>query len=106
MLNHYIHNPQLQQESKHIANKRDEITTITNAPDQKTRSGGRDYNLLLTLYNTGARVSEITRLQRQDVDLQRQHAVHLHGKGRKERIIPLWHQTVTMIFPRIYRHLT
>jgi len=42
-------------------------------------------------------VSEIIRLQRQDVDLVRQHAVHLHGKGRKERIIPLWQQTVRVL---------
>lgn len=75
----------------------DEITAIINAPDQKSWSGYRDHNLLLTLYNTGARVSEITRLQRQDVDLQRQYAVHLHGKGRKERIIPLWQQTITAL---------
>ncbi len=76
---------------------RDEITAIVGAPNQKTWSGYRDYNLFLTLYNTGARVSELTRLQRQDVDLQRQHAVHLHGKGRKERIIPLWKQTITAL---------
>ncbi len=77
--------------------ERDEITAIVNAPNQTSWSGYRDHNLLLTLYNTGARVSEITRLQRQDVDLQRQYAVHLHGKGRKERIIPLWHQTITAL---------
>ena len=77
--------------------ERDEITAIVNSPNQKTWSGCRDHNLLLTLYNTGARVSEITRLQRQDVDLQHQHTVHLHGKGRKERIIPLWQQTVVAL---------
>jgi len=82
---------------------RDEITAIVNAPNQKTWSGYRDHNLLLTLYNTGARVSEITRLQRQDVDLQRQHAIHLHGKGRKERIIPLWQQTITALHAWIKR---
>ena len=82
---------------------RDEMTAIVNAPNQKTWSGYRDHNLLLTLYNTGARVSEITHLQRQDIDLQRQHAVHLHGKGRKERIIPLWQQTITALHAWIKR---
>lgn len=71
-----------------------EIEAILNVLDLDTWTGRRDYVLLLTLYNTGARVSEIIRVQRQDVDLQRQHAVHLHGKGRKERIIPLWSKSI------------
>jgi len=73
---------------------KDEVSALLNAPDPDTWSGHRDRILLLALYNTGARVSEIIRVQRQDVDLQRQHAVHIHGKGRKERIIPLWPHTV------------
>lgn len=49
--------------------------------------------MLTTAYNTGARVSEITALCKGDVLLERQSAVHLHGKGRKERVIPLWKNT-------------
>jgi integrase/recombinase XerD len=30
-----------------------------------------------------------------DIDFKRQHAIHLYGKGRKERIIPLWPTTMT-----------
>ncbi len=74
-----------------------EIEAILNAPDPSTWTGRRDHLLLLTLYNTGARVSEIVRVQRQDVDIQQQQTVHLHGKGRKERIIPLWPKCVVAL---------
>ena len=49
--------------------------------------------MFATLYNTGARVSEITGLRVGDVLLDRRTAVLLHGKGRKERVIPLWTST-------------
>lgn len=71
-----------------------EIDALLKVQNLTTWFGRRDHVLLLTLYNTGARVSEIIRIQIMDVDLQRQHAIHLHGKGRKERIVPLWPQTV------------
>jgi integrase/recombinase XerD len=74
-----------------------EMDALLNMLDLTTWFGRRDHALLITLYNTGARVSEIVKLQVKDVDLQRQHAIHLHGKGRKERIIPLWPQTVIEI---------
>lgn len=72
---------------------REQITAILAAPDRRTWSGHRDTVLLATIYNTGARVSEITALRVRDVLLNRQTAVHLHGKGRKERVIPLWKNT-------------
>jgi site-specific recombinase XerD len=48
------------------------------------------------MYNTGARVSEIIGGRRQDLDVKRQQSVHLNGKGRKERIIPLWKETAAL----------
>jgi len=74
---------------------RDQIAAILAAPDRRTWSGHRDAVLLATTYNTGARVSEITALRVRDVLLDRQTAVHLHGKGRKQRVIPLWKNTAT-----------
>lgn len=74
---------------------RDEVAAILAAPDRGTWNGHRDAVLLATTYNTGARVSEITGLRVRDVLLDRQTAVHLHGKGRKERAIPLWKSTAT-----------
>ncbi|MHB8449459.1 MAG: site-specific integrase [Mycobacteriales bacterium] len=72
---------------------REQIAAILAAPDRRTWSGHRDQVLLATAYNTGARVSELTGLRVRDVLLDRQTAVHLHGKGRKQRVIPLWPTT-------------
>ena len=66
---------------------REQVAAILAAPDRRTWSGHRDAVLLATTYNTGARVSEITGLRVRDVLLDRQTAVHLHGKGRKQRAI-------------------
>lgn len=74
---------------------REQTAAILAAPDRTTWSGHRDAVLLATACNTGARVSEITGLRIRDVLLDRQAAVHLHGKGRKERAIPLWRNTAT-----------
>ena len=55
----------------------------------------RDHALFLLMYNTGARVSEIIGVKVGDVVLDASAAcVHLHGKGRKQRSVPLWHTTV------------
>jgi integrase/recombinase XerD len=76
---------------------REQVAAILAAPDRGTWSGRRDAVLLATAYNTGARVSELTALQVRDVLLDRQTAVHLHGKGRKQRVIPLWKNTTTQL---------
>ena len=54
----------------------------------------RDHLLLTLLYNTGARVSEIVNVKVGDVVLDGSACVHLRGKGRKQRSVPLWHSTV------------
>jgi site-specific recombinase XerD len=76
---------------------RPEIEALLAAPNQKTWSGRRDHVLLTTLYNTGARASEIIAVRRMDVESERCTAVHLHGKGRKERVVPLWKQTTRVL---------
>ena len=76
---------------------RDEIVAIIDAPDRTTWSGQRDAVLFAVLYNTGARVSEITRLHVADVLLERASSVLLHGKGRKERVVPLWKSTAAQL---------
>jgi len=72
---------------------REEMEALLAAPNRKTWSGQRDYTLLLTFYNSGARVSEITSLKRSQVQLGPTSYLQLHGKGRKERAIPLWQKT-------------
>jgi integrase/recombinase XerD len=56
-------------------------------------SGRRDHALLLTLYNSGARVSELTALEQSQFNLGAQSFLQLQGKGRKERTVPLWTTT-------------
>jgi integrase/recombinase XerD len=57
----------------------------------------RDCLLLALMYNTGARVSEVIGVRVSDVVLDAAACVHLHGKGRKERSVPLWRSTVKAI---------
>ncbi len=57
----------------------------------------RDCLLLALMYNTGARVSEVIGVKVADVVLDAAACVHLHGKGRKERSVPLWRSTVKVI---------
>jgi site-specific recombinase XerD len=76
---------------------REEMEALLNASDTNTWSGCRDAVLLAVLYNTGARVSEITALHVADVLLERELAIHLHGKGRKERVVPIWKNTATRL---------
>ena len=72
---------------------RPEIDAILAAPGTETWSGRRDYALLLTLYNTGARISEILSLRQQNLAFGATSLLHLQGKGRKERSVPLWPTT-------------
>ncbi len=76
---------------------RSEVYAILNAPDISTWSGKRDRALWSTMYNTGGRVSEMTGIRCGDVILEGQPTIHLHGKGRKERSVPLWHSTASML---------
>lgn len=71
---------------------RDEIDSIL-AATSPTWSGQRDHLLFLLLYNTGARVSEVLSLHVRDVLAADGAHLILHGKGRKERTIPLWRST-------------
>lgn len=65
--------------------------------DRTTRDGRRDYVLLATMFNTGARVQEILDLRPQDLQLVAPAHVRLFGKGRKERLCPLWPQTAQLL---------
>ena len=72
--------------------ERDEIDTLFAKIPKKGRFALRDRTLLLFLYNTGARVQEAADLRVANLDLGNQPKVHLHGKGDKWRICPLWDQ--------------
>jgi site-specific recombinase XerD len=75
----------------------EEMQAVIQAPPS-TWIGQRDHLLLQMLYNTGARVSEITQVNVGDIVLEEHAAcVHLHGNGRKRRSVPLWRSTVQSI---------
>jgi len=71
-----------------------EVAAVLKSIDRHSRKGSRDYALLLFLYNTGARVQEVVDLKCADVRLQTPFQVKLCGKGRKERLCPLWPESV------------
>ena len=72
---------------------RPEVDAILAANNLTEWTGRRDHALLLSLYNTGARVSEIISLRRSDFSFGVKSFVQFKGKGRKERAVPLWHST-------------
>lgn len=76
---------------------REEVAAVQTALDLTTWSGRRDQALFATLYNTGARVSEAVDLRVADLVGGREATLHLRGKGRKERVVPLWKSTVRLL---------
>jgi len=75
---------------------REEMLSVIGDPGS-TWISQRDHLLLGLLYNTGARVSDIIGVHVADVVLDTAACVHLHGKGRKLRSVPLWRSTVKEI---------
>lgn len=76
---------------------REQIEAIISAPDPSTSSGRRDRVMLATLYNTGARVSELIDMRISDFLPGPSAAVRIRGKGRKERSVPLWPTTAAQL---------
>lgn len=75
----------------------EEMLVILKQPDRNSLLGLRDRALLLLIYNTGARVSEALAVRLQDLSLTHPKQVRLYGKGKKERLCPLWNETATAI---------
>jgi len=76
---------------------REEMECILAVPDHESWLGRRNYAMLLTLYNTGARVSELIGLRHSQVSIGIHSYVHLYGKGRKERSVPLWKNSAQIL---------
>ena len=71
----------------------EEIRAILEAPDTTTRLGIRDRAMLHLCFAGGLRVSELVGLALENLSLQRTPSICVHGKGRKERCLPLWKET-------------
>lgn len=85
-----------QQESMEYLEE-EEVRAVLNAADRSTRKGRRNYALLATLFNTGARVQEVLDTRAHDLQLTKPFQIRLFGKGRKERLCPLWPQTAEVL---------
>jgi site-specific recombinase XerD len=72
----------------------DEMKAILSAIDCKSSDGLRDYALFSLMHNTGARVQEVIDLHARAFQLERPFQVRLLGKRNKERLCPLWPETV------------
>jgi len=70
-----------------------EMRALLAAPKRSTEQGNRDYVMLLFLYNSAACASDAASLLIQDVDTQSR-LVHITGKGKKQRVCPLWLETI------------
>ena len=75
----------------------DEISAILAQPDRSTIEGQRDHALLAFLYNTGARIQEALDVCPRAIRFDSPACVRLYGKGRKERVCPLWPETVSLL---------
>ena len=80
---------------KHLAVE--EIQSILDAPVPDHRDGIRDRAMLHLCFAAGLRVSELIGLGLDDLKLQPQASVLIHGKGRKERCLPLWKETASAL---------
>ena len=75
----------------------EELKALLAQPDPSTRHGLRDLTLLSVLYDSGARVQEITDLKLKDIRLTNPAMVTLTGKGRKARQVPLMKETCKLL---------
>ena len=75
----------------------DEMNALLSGIGRASVEGRRDYALVAFAYQTGARVQEIVSLKARDLQLEPPAQVRIWGKGRKERILPLWPKTALLL---------
>lgn len=75
---------------------REEVEALLDVPDPATRDGIRDRAMLHLAVCAGLRVSELTGLRMDDVALPSM-SIRVHGKGRRERALPLWKTTAAAL---------
>jgi site-specific recombinase XerD len=75
----------------------DEMQALLNAPDPIGSSGLRDQAMLHLCFAAGLRVSELVGLRLSDLTLHPSASILVHGKGRRERSLPLWKTTTVAL---------
>ena len=73
----------------------DEMQALLNTPDIERRDGIRDRAMLHLCFSAGLRVSELVSLPLHALEWQPSPSVRIHGKGRRERLLPIWKQATT-----------
>ena len=76
---------------------RDEMQALLDAPAPNTRDGIRDRAMLYLAYSAGLRVSELVGLRLENLIFSPRLSIHVLGKGRRERALPLWRETATAL---------
>ncbi len=76
---------------------REEVQALLNAPDLRTATGVRDRAMLHLAYAGGLRVTELVTLRLEQFDTRPPPSIHVVGKGRRERVLPLWKETATVL---------
>ena len=76
---------------------RAEVQALLDAPDPRTLSGVRDRAMLHVAFAAGLRVSELVGLRVDQFDTRAPASIHIMGKGRRERVLPLWKETAAAI---------
>lgn len=76
---------------------RPELQALLDAPDPHTAPGVRDRAMLHLAFAAGLRVSELVGLRFDQLDNRSMAHVHVMGKGRRERVLPLWKETTAAL---------
>lgn len=75
----------------------EEVQALLDEPQPTDWTGIRDRAMLHLCFAAALRVSELTGLRLEDLSLHPQASILIHGKGRRERCLPLWKQTAAAL---------
>jgi len=81
----------------------DGVSCVLSQPDMTRKSGYRDALMLTILYDSAARVTEITKIRIGDIRTAQPATIVLHGKGAKDRIVPLSSKTADLISSYLFQ---
>jgi integrase/recombinase XerD len=76
---------------------RPELQALLDSPDPRTAPGVRDRAMLHLAFAAGLRVSELVGLRLDQLDSRTLAHIHVIGKGRRERVLPLWKETTAAL---------
>jgi integrase/recombinase XerD len=75
----------------------EEVQVLVDMPDPRTRQGVRDRAMLHLAFAGGLRVSELVGVRVDEIELGAPPSIHVRGKGRRERVLPLWKETASAL---------